>query len=236
MDFHLLDSIANLALSVIQIQINSKENDMSKVILFNFNGTLVNTKSLAIDLFNEIAERRGYKKINTEDIRYLSALSIRDRCKKLNVPIFYMPIVGILIKQGYQQYIPNLNSVDGINEVIYELKQRGFRLGFLTTNSRDVTNQFLINNSINIFDYTHYSFNPFSKAKDISSFLKNNELNHNEVIYIGDELRDIKAAKKNRLSCIGVSWGYDSMDLLTTGHADYIAQQPKDILDIILRL
>lgn len=35
---------------------------MSKVILFNFNGTIVNTKSLAIDIFNEIAERRGYKK------------------------------------------------------------------------------------------------------------------------------------------------------------------------------
>jgi phosphoglycolate phosphatase len=215
---------------------NSKENDMSKFILFNFNGTLVNTKSLAIDLFNEIAERRDYKKINTEDIRYLSTLSIRDRCKKLNVPIFHMPIVGILIKQRYQQYIPNLNSVDGINEVIYELKQKGFRLGFVTTNSRDVTNQFLINNSINIFDYAHYSFNPFSKAKDISSFLKSNRLNRNEVIYIGDELRDIKAAKKNQLCCIATSWGYDSIELLNEGHADYIAQQPKDILNIVSRL
>jgi len=209
---------------------------MSKVILFNFNGTLVNTKSLAIDIFNEIAERRGYKKINNNDIHYLSTLSIRDRCKRLDVPIYQMPWVGLQIKQRYQQYIPNLKSVDGINGVLHELKQKGFRLGFLTTNSRVVTNQFLINNSINIFDYTHYSFNPFSKAKDISSFLKSNGLNRQEVIYIGDELRDIKASKKNQLCCIATSWGYDSIELLNEGHADYIAQQPKDILNIVSRL
>lgn len=209
---------------------------MSKVILFNFNGTIVNTKSLAIDIFNEIAERRGYKKINNKDIHYLSTLSIRDRCKRLDVPIYQMPWVGLQIKQRYQQYIPNLKSVDGINEVIHELKQKGFRLGFLTTNSRVVTTQFLTNNSINIFDYTHYSFNPFSKAKDISSFLKSNGLNRNEVIYIGDELRDIKAAKKNQLCCIATSWGYDSIELLNEGQADYIAQLPKDILNIVSRL
>jgi phosphoglycolate phosphatase len=36
---------------------------MKKVILFNFNGTIVNTKLLAIDMYNEIAEKQGYKKI-----------------------------------------------------------------------------------------------------------------------------------------------------------------------------
>ncbi|MGW9103757.1 HAD hydrolase-like protein [Priestia megaterium] len=52
-------------------------------------------------------------------------------------------------------------------------------------------------------------------------------------MYIGDELRDIKAAKKNGLLCVGVAWGYDSLDLLKTGDADFVAKQPKDILDIL---
>lgn len=206
------------------------------VILFNFNGTIVNTRSLAIDIFNEIADKRGYKKISNEEVDYLSTLSVRDRCKRLGVPIHQMPIIGILIKQKYQQYIPNLNSVVGINEVIHELKQRGFRLGFMTTNSRAATNQFLIKNSIDIFDYTYYSFNPFSKAKHVFSFLEKNGLNHKEVIYIGDELRDIRASKKNQLGCIAIGWGYDSVELLTKGHPDYIAKQPKDILNIVSRL
>ncbi|MGG0747334.1 HAD-IA family hydrolase [Priestia megaterium] len=208
---------------------------MNKVILFNFNGTIVDTKFLAIDIFNEIASKQEYKKINKEEVPYLSTLSIRERCKVLNVPIHKMPLIGISIKRRYQQYIANLEPVRGISEVLEELKNQGYKLGFLTSNNYNVTNDFLTNNSIEFFDYNHYSFNPFSKSKDISSFLKKYRLKKNEVIYIGDELRDIKAAKKNGLVCIATSWGYDSVNLLNRGHADFIAKQPNDILDIILK-
>lgn len=206
---------------------------MDKTILFNFNGTIVDTSSLAIDIYNEIAEKKGYRKINNEEVAYLSTLSVTDRFKRLNVPIYKLPSLGITIKQRYQKYISNLDPVSGINEVIHELKKRGYRLGFLTTNSRDVTHQFLTSNSMNVFDYTHYSFNPFSKTKEISSFLKKNKLNQKDVLYIGDELRDIKAAKKNHLYCIAVSWGYDSRELLIQGEPDHIADEPQDILNIL---
>ncbi|MED4115997.1 HAD-IA family hydrolase [Priestia megaterium] len=206
---------------------------MKKVILFNFNGTIVNTKLLAIDIFNEIAKKQGYKKIREEEVLHLSTLSIRDRCKTLNVPIYKMPLVGIAIKRRYQTYIPNLKPVLGISEVLKELKKQDYKLGFLTSNNQNKIDEFLTNNTINNFDYNHYSFNPFSKSKDISSFLKNNRLKKDEVIYVGDELRDIKAAKKNGLFCIAASWGYDSIELLNTGNADFVAKQPKDILDIL---
>ncbi|MEH7004227.1 HAD-IA family hydrolase [Priestia megaterium] len=209
---------------------------MNKVILFNFNGTIVNTKLLALDIYNRIAEKDGYKKMDEKEIPYLSTLSIRDRCKILNVPIYKMPVVGLKIKQRYQKHIPSLNSVPGINELVHELKQRGFRLGFLTSNSRDATTQFLRKNSIDVFDYKHYSFNPFSKTKDISSFLKSNGLNANEIIYIGDEVRDIKASKKNQVCSIGAGWGYDSVELLKKGEPDYIAEEPNDILTIVTKL
>ena len=209
------------------------EKYMNKVILFNFNGTIVNTKNLAIDIFNEIAEKQGYKKISEEEVPFLSTLSIRDRCKTLNVPIYKMPLVGIAIKRRYQTYIPNLKPVLGISEVLKELKKQDYKLGFLTSNNQNKIDEFLINNTINSFDYSHFSFNPFSKSKDISSFLKNNRLKKDEVIYVGDELRDIKAAKKNGLFCIAASWGYDSIELLSTGNADFVAKQPKDILDIL---
>ena len=206
---------------------------MDKTILFNFNGTLLNIKHLAINIFNEIAEKYEYRKIAEEEIPYLSTLSVRDRCKVLNVPIYKIPIVGMKIKQRYQQYLPGLEPVKGIHSVIVQLKEMGFQLGFLTTNSRDTTSKFLINNSMNIFDYVHYSFNPFSKKRDISLFLKDYNLKAKDIIYIGDELRDIKAAKQNQLYCIAVSWGYDSKELLIQGKPDYVADDPQDILNIL---
>jgi phosphoglycolate phosphatase len=71
------------------------------------------------------------------------------------------------------------------------------------------------------------------KARRISNFLKKNSLDANHVLYVGDELRDINAAKRNQVFSIAASWGYDSVELLNTGHADYIAQRPEDILNIV---
>ncbi|MCP1447805.1 HAD-IA family hydrolase [Priestia megaterium] len=209
---------------------------MKKVILFNFNGTITNTKFLAIDMYNEIAEKQGYKKILEEDVSYLSALSIRNRCKVLNLPLYKMPLVGIAIKRRSQQYIPNLKPVSGIKETLRLLKQKGYKIGFTTSNNQVVMNEFLINNSINIFNYRHFSFSPLSKSKDISSFLKKYDLKKEDVVYVGDELRDIKAAKKNGLFCIAVSWGFDSVELLNTGRADKVITEPKEILDVLSRL
>ena len=209
---------------------------MKKVILFNFNGTITNTKFLAIDMYNEIAEKQGYKKISEEDVSYLSALSIRNRCKVLNLPLYKMPLVGIAIKRRSQQYIPNLKPVSGMTETLRLLKQEGYKIGFTTSNNQVVLNEFLIKNSINIFDYSHFSFSPLSKSKDISSFLKKYDLKKENVVYVGDELRDIKAAKKNGLFCIAVSWGFDSVELLNTGRADKVITQPKEIVDVLSRL
>jgi len=206
---------------------------MKKVILFNFNGTITNTKFLAIDMYNEIAEKQGYKRILEEDVSYLSTLSIRDRCKVLNLPIYKMPLVGIAIKRRSQKYISNLKPVDGIKETLELLKKEGYKLGFTTSNNQNVISEFLINNSINIFDYSQFSFSPLSKSKDISSFLKKYDLKTEEVVYVGDELRDIKAAKRNGLFCVAVSWGFDSVELLNTGHADKVIATPKEILDVL---
>lgn len=209
---------------------------MKKVILFNFNGTITNTKFLAIDMYNEIAEKQGYKKILEEDVSYLSALSIRNRCKVLNLPLYKMPLVGIAIKRRSQQYIPNLKPVSGMKETLRLLKQKGYKIGFTTSNNQVVMNEFLINNSINIFNYRHFSFSPLSKSKDISSFLKKYDLKKEDVVYVGDELRDIKAAKKNGLFCIAVSWGFDSVELLNTGRADKVITEPKEIVDVLSRI
>ena len=209
---------------------------MKKVILFNFNGTITNTKFLAIDMYNEIAEKQEYKKISEEDVSYLSALSIRNRCKVLNLPLYKMPLVGIAIKRRSQQYIPNLKPVSGMKETLGLLKQEGYNIGFTTSNNQVVLNEFLIKNSINIFDYSHFSFSPLSKSKDISSFLKKYDLKKENVVYVGDELRDVKAAKKNGLFCIAVSWGFDSVELLNTGRADKVITQPKEIVDVLSRL
>ena len=63
--------------------------------------------------------------------------------------------------------------------------------------------------------------------------LDKNKLKNKEVIYVGDEIRDMEACKKAKVAVIGVSWGYNLPESLKDAGANYIAKTPKDILRIV---
>jgi phosphoglycolate phosphatase len=58
----------------------------------------------------------------------------------------------------------------------------------------------------------------------------------NDVVYIGDEYRDILACKKSKIKIISVTWGFDSRDLLVSGNPDFIVDSPVELLNVIANL
>ena len=63
--------------------------------------------------------------------------------------------------------------------------------------------------------------------------LKAFNLKKSEVIYVGDELRDIIACKKVGIKVIWVGWGYDVEDVVKQEYPDYIVHIPNEILGIV---
>lgn len=202
-------------------------------IVFNFNGVLVNTRFLAVELFNQIAKIKGYRSIQDDQIESLSRLSIRNRCKILGVPLYQMPIVGISIKARYQEAFSKLEAVEGISTLLLSLKEQGYKIGFITSNSKRATREFLQHNQMDSFDFEYYSSNPFTKFRDLNLFVNKYNIKKENLIYVGDELRDIKAGNRVGISSIGVTWGYDSSTLLKQGNPAYIAVKPEDILSFL---
>lgn len=203
---------------------------MVKSIIFNCNGVMVNTRGIAIEIYNSIAQKKGYKLISPEEIHTFSSMSIRQRCNALGIPFHHMPVIGIAIKRRYQEHLLNLQAVNGIPELLQNLRNEGYHLGMLTSNLQRTTRAFLANNGIDIFDHEHYSHHPFTKRKAIQQYIYKNKSDKDTLLYVGDELRDIQACRRAGIRCIGVTWGYDSRALLQQGNPDYIAEAPEDIL------
>jgi phosphoglycolate phosphatase-like HAD superfamily hydrolase len=57
----------------------------------------------------------------------------------------------------------------------------------------------------------------------------------NDITYIGDEDRDIIAAKRLGVGVIAVSWGYNYKELLIKEKPDYLIDLPVKILEILNR-
>lgn len=56
------------------------------------------------------------------------------------------------------------------------------------------------------------------------------------MLYVGDEERDVVASRKMKLRVLSVSWGFESLDVLTKAGPDFIAHQPAEILQRVAEL
>lgn len=90
---------------------------MIHTVIFDFDGTIVNSRGLMVQFYNELAYKYHYKIIEEEEIEYLSTLSIADRCKVLRVPLYRVPQLGMYAKSRYQKMIQSLQANESFPQI-----------------------------------------------------------------------------------------------------------------------
>lgn len=73
----------------------------------------------------------------------------------------------------------------------------------------------------------------FGKDKIIKKFLKEKKLTEADMLYVGDEQRDIVACKKVGVNVVWVGWGYDVMETIKEDSPNYMVNTPNEILHIV---
>ncbi|MFN7249780.1 MAG: HAD-IA family hydrolase [Anaerobacillus sp.] len=204
---------------------------MLKYIIFDFDGTLVDSKDFSIQVINQLAEKYQFQNLSREQIEELRKYSIADRCRMMNFPLHKIPFAFIefllLYKEGTQQ----LRLFPGIKELLAKLEEDNYKLAVISSNTEENIKQSLQNNQVdNISEILAASI--FGKDKIIKKFLKNHRLKASEVLYVGDELRDILACKQAGVKIAWVDWGFDSIEVTKVEQPDFFAHQPLDIYSI----
>ncbi len=206
---------------------------MIKDIILDFDGTIADSGKIVLPIYNLLAAKHGFRRITEDEISFLKLLTIKERCKELNIPLYKLLQMGYDAKKAYKGYIDCLQPVEGMIEVIYKLKEEGYGLSIISSNAASNIKGFLAKNKIDIFHSMSSSAHIFGKHYTISTFLKKHNMNKESVLYIGDEYRDVVSCKMVPIEIIAVSWGYDSPDLLLKGNPDHMAHNPSDILNYI---
>lgn len=206
---------------------------MKPVLIFDFDGTIADSKELAVRLFNEMAVKFGGRRIEDAEIGALSGLSVPDRLKALNVPLFKLPALLLEAKRNYKRAAVSLEPADGMKELLLTLKEEGRTMGILSSNAAGNIRHFLGLHGLDVFDFVHSATNLFGKDKAIRSMLRAHTLPASRVIYVGDELRDAEACRRAGVKMAAVTWGFDSEELLAGAGPDYVCRTAEQLAAVL---
>ncbi|MFC0560568.1 HAD-IA family hydrolase [Halalkalibacter alkalisediminis] len=206
---------------------------MLKYIIFDFDGTLADSRHVFISAWNSLADKHKYEKINRAEWNTLRKLPILERIKRLNFPIFKTPLIISDFYRFYRKYAKEIKLYPGMKEVLDTLERKGYNIAIISSNSEDVIKEVLRRNNVRNISQIMSSKFIFGKDQLIRRFLKEQHLRKSEVMYVGDEQRDIFACKTAGVKIIWVSWGYDAKELVQSQKPDYFVDSPKGILEVV---
>lgn len=206
---------------------------MFKYIIFDFDGTLADSKGVFISAYNQIAAKRSYQQIASDNLQYLRRLTIAERCKYLNVPMYRIPSLATEFLSIYKSDIQQVKLFEGIKELLSGLDNIGLQTAIISSNARQNITRFLFSNNVESISEIYCRASLFGKDRLIAKFLKKQNLGAHQVLYVGDEIRDIVACQKVGVKIAWVEWGYDTIETAAATKPDYLVASPREILNIV---
>lgn len=202
--------------------------DNIKYIVFDFDGTLANT----LEAIREIAtEEVGV--ISDKDFEMMRHEGVRGVIKRYNISLWELPMVIARFSANMKKR-EDINLYPQVVELIEALSP-SYKLGILSSNSEDNIKQTIDKYGIaDKFEFIYSQSSLFGKDKVMRRMCKKHKINIDEILYIGDEDRDIIACKKVGIKCVAVTYGFNSRERLMKNEPNYIIDSPMDIIDKVL--
>lgn len=209
----------------------------AKVIIFDFDGTIADTLDAIMNISNRLALEFGYKQTSFEEITQLKNLNSREIIKQSGISIFKVPFLIRKVKAELSKEIAEVKPIIGIKEALIQLKAQGNNLLIVTSNSKDNVVLFLEKNNLqDLFSFVYSGATLFGKSKIINKILQQENINIEQLIYVGDETRDIESARKSKIKAIAVTWGFNSQEVLAQQNPDFLIHQPHELINVIKSL
>jgi len=195
---------------------------VKKLFVFDFDGTLADSKREVEVIASKLAGEEGLN-LDFEGAEGKSYKELLQRIPKWKIPLYVSKI-----KKELEASTPPL--FEGMGEVVRTASLEG-RTALLTSSPGRLVHSFLERHRL-AFDkvVTDCSLN---KSKHLKRLLSSEKVEPGEALLIGDDERDVEAARGNGVEVVVVSWGYRDESFLESLNPDFLARSPEELLSII---
>lgn len=208
-----------------------------KVVIFDFDGTIVDSLDTVIRILNRLAVEFGYPVAQPDEIEQLKNLSSRELIGRSQVAPYKLPFLLRRVRQELNREIGHLEPIPEMKPTLLALKQQGHQLGIVTSNSAQNVRAFLNAQALEpVFDFVSTGLALLGKSQVLQRLLNRQQLHPANVIYVGDETRDIEAARRIGIQSVAVTWGFNSSQILAAENPNFLIHHPGELLQVVAGL
>jgi phosphoglycolate phosphatase len=193
-----------------------------KLAIFDFDGTLADSVPWFLHAVNQAADRYRFRRIEEAEAEMLRGQEARRIIQHLDLPVWKLPLVARFMRQQMARQIASISLFAGVDSVLEQLSHAGVKLAIVSTNSEANIRRVLGPRQAALIQHYEGGASVFGKGPRLRKVLRASGVQPNEALCIGDELRDLQAARAEQIPFGAVAWGYTKLKLL-------LAHSPQEV-------
>ncbi|SMH59750.1 HAD hydrolase-like protein [Azospirillum agricola] len=202
---------------------------LHRLVIFDFDGTLADSFPWFVGVLNGVAGRYGFQPVRPEEMETLRGYDARRIMRHLRVPLWKLPFIASHMRRLMARDIDGIQLFDGVPAMLRTLTGRGVTVAIVSSNSVDNIRRILGPENAALVSRYACGASLFGKPAKFRGILRDTGIPAADAIAIGDELRDIEAARRVGVACAAVTWGYTRGDALEAHRPDRLFRRVEEI-------
>ena len=214
---------------------------MVKAVLFDLDGTLVNSLFDLADSTNYALEQFGFPTHETEKFKYfvgdgMPKLIERALPQDKRDEITRQKVLEVFMNHYRVHFADKTCEYKGISEVLHNLKSKGIKLAVISNKVQEMALKVVSGNFGDVFDAVYGKCEGYPAKPHPALTLKLIEelgVKPQECAFVGDSGMDMAVSQNAGCISVGVLWGFRDETELNSNGAEYIAKEPFELIEII---
>jgi phosphoglycolate phosphatase len=177
-----------------------------RLVIFDFDGTLADSFPWVLGMMNDVADRFKFRRVEPSEIDDLRNCDAREIMRRLGIRRWKLPMIARYVRS--RMAVVSANGEPTIRAVLGPYAGR--------------------------FEAYSGGVSLFGKRSKLMRMSKITGVPVDQCIVIGDEIRDLDASRKARMTFGAVSWGSTRREAMLARGPDYMFDTIADILGTVL--
>ena len=206
-----------------------------RLVVLDFDGTLADSFDWFCSVLNGVADRYRFRRVEADEVEALRLQGARAIVAHLGIPRWKLPFIARHMHGLAARDAGRIALFPGVPAMLAGLAGSGVTLAILSSNRQDTVRRVLGPEQARFIDAYACGASLFGKARRLHRLLARTGIAPDRVLCIGDEVRDLEAARALGCPFGAVAWGYTDARALAALDPEYLFTEPAEITSLVQR-